>query len=180
MISRLVNPKMVRSFRRYLVLRIYVLQAGIATVALMVALWTADLFSGTDGARAVLIAAIGSTAFVLFISPHGRAAQPWRVIGGHAVAFGVAVPFAFFADGIAGGSTMTNISLLFGFYAALAVGLAMLAMAVTNTEHPPAAGTALAVVGYGLHWELAVFTLTAVLVLIGVHRVLRDRMRDLD
>ena len=140
MISRLVNPKMVRSYRRYLVLRVYVLQAGIATVALMVALWTADLFSGTDGARAVLIAAIGSTAFVLFISPHGRSAQPWRVIGGHAVAFGVAVPFAFFADGIAGGSTMTNISLLFGFYAALAVGLAMLAMAVTNTEHPAPGG----------------------------------------
>ena len=45
-----------------------------ATVSLMVALWTADLFSGTEGARAVLIAAIGSTAFVLFISPHGRAA----------------------------------------------------------------------------------------------------------
>ena len=171
---------MVRSFRRYLVLRIYVLQAGMATVALMVALWTADLFSRdgwrpccadrgdrVNGVRAVhLPARTRRPALARHRRPRGSVRR-----GG---------AFCLLCRRHRRRVDHENISLLFGFYAALAVGLAMLAMAVTNTEHPPAAGTALAVVGYGLHWELAVFTLTAVLVLIEVHRVLRDRMRDLD
>ena len=54
----------------------------------------------------------------------------------------------------------------------------MLLMALTDTEHAPAAGTALAIVAHGLDWELAVFLMTMVLLLAGVHALLKDRLHD--
>jgi CBS-domain-containing membrane protein len=68
---------------------------------------------------------------------------------------------------------------LFAIEAALAVGLSMFLMAATDTEHPPAAGTALAVVTRGFTWELALFFVISILGLVVVHRLLRSRMRDL-
>lgn len=169
----LIDPKLARNLRRYLA------QVGVAALALMLALWGADLLTGALAARAVLVAAVASTAFVLFISPHSGSAAPRHVVGGHGLAVAVAAPFAFFAGGISEGAFITGLSLLFGVYAAVAVGLAMLVMAATNTEHAPAAGTALAVVAHGFDWTLVVFIAAAVASLAAVHRLLRNWMRDL-
>ncbi len=145
----------------------------------MLALWAADLLTGANVARAVLVGAIASTAFVLFISPHSDSAGPRHVIGGHGTAVLVATPFAFFAAGVSGGQFLADISWMFGFYAAVAVGMTMLLMAASNTEHPPAAGTALAVVAHGFDWSLVAFIAIAVVGLAFVHRLLRVWMRDL-
>ncbi len=144
----------------------------------MLALWAADLITGDSVARAVLVAAIASTAFILFIGPRSVTANPRHSIGGHAVAVAAASLVDFFAEYVTGTQFTGDFSLLFGFYAALAVGLAMLLMALTDTEHAPAAGTALAIVAHGLDWELAVFLMTMVLLLAGVHALLKDRLHD--
>jgi CBS domain-containing membrane protein len=52
-------------------------------------------------------------------------------------------------------------------------------MAMTNTEHPPAAGTALAIVAHGFEWELVLFVAGAVLFMLAVHRLLRRHLLDL-
>ena len=144
----------------------------------MLALWAADLLTGDSIARAVLVAAIASTAFILFIGPRSVTAHPRHSIGGHAVAVAAASLVDLFAEYLSGAHFADEFSLLFGFYAALAVGLAMLLMALTDTEHAPAAGTALAIVAHGVDWQLVVFLTTIVLLLAAVHALLKDRLHD--
>ena len=175
---RLINPRLTRGTRGRILLRVYFFQASLAAVSLMLALWAADLLTGDSIARAVLVAAIASTAFILFISPRSTGAHPRHSIGGHAVAVAAASAVDFVAEYIIGAQFADEFSLLFGFYAAVAVGLAMLLMALTDTEHAPAAGTALAIVAHGPDWELAVFLMTMVLLLAGVHALLKDRLHD--
>jgi CBS-domain-containing membrane protein len=74
---------------------------------------------------------------------------------------------------------IADVPSLFAVYAAVGVGLSMLAMAATNTEPPPAAGTALGVVAHGFDWELIIFVGTAVIMLVALHRVFRSRMTNL-
>ncbi len=166
---RLLDPRFSRNWRRY------VGQSGMAAVALMVALWVADLITGANVARAILVASIGSTAFLLFIAPRSTATTPRHVLGGHAIAIVVAAPFALFADSVFG----LNVALLVGAYSAVAVGVAMLGMAALNAEHTPAAGTALAMVAHGFDWVLVAFIATAVFLLSAAHALLRRYMIDL-
>ena len=70
-------------------------------------------------------------------------------------------------------SAVRNLSL------AVSVGLLILAMAITNTEHPPAAGT---VLGMGTRpWELDTtgIIIGAVLLLAILKYLLRSHLRDL-
>jgi CBS-domain-containing membrane protein len=143
----------------------YVGQCLLATVALFVVLSLEDAL-----ARAVVIAAIGSTAFVLFITPHSDMASPRHVIGGHAIALAAgAVAASFGGDG----------AIAFALEGALAVGVALFLMAATNTEHAPAAGTALGVVTHGSSWSLALLLVASIAALVLIHRVLRPWLRDL-
>ena len=50
---------------------------------------------------------------------------------------------ALVVDAGVGAEWITAAPVIFSVYAALGVGLTMFLMAATNTEHPPAAGTAL-------------------------------------
>lgn len=175
---RFTNPRLTRGGRSRVLLRVYFFQVGLATVSLMLALWAADLLTGDSVARVVLVAAIASTAFILFIGPRSPSATPRHSIGGHAVAVVSASAVYLVAEYLAGARLTGEFSLLFGFYAALAVGLAMLLMALTDTEHAPAAGTALAVVAHGVDWQLVVFLMTVVLTLAGVHALLKERLHD--
>ena len=177
---RFLNPKIASATeRRRPYLRAYAFQTALAASALMFTLWAAELLPGLDFARAVLISAMASTAFVLFIYPHSTQAGPRHAIGGHSIAIAAASPFAAFAEGVAGGGFLEGGSLLFGAYAAAAVGAAILLMALAGAEHPPAAGTALAIVVHGFAWDLAAFIATAVLLMSAARRILKSRMHNL-
>ena len=63
--------------------------------------------------------------------------------------------------------------------AALAVGISIFIMAATDTEHAPAAGTAMAVSIQGFTWELALLLIVSVLFLVILHQTLRGRLRNL-
>ena len=119
----------------------------------------------------MLVAAIGSTAFILFITPHNDSARPRHAVGGHLIALGVGATFGL------GMSSQTELH--HGVTAALAVGITMFLMAVTDTEHAPAAGTAMAVSIQGFTWELAVLLIVSVLFLVILHQILRGRLRNL-
>lgn len=174
---RLINPRVTRGAQGHLFLRVYFLQAGLAAVALMLALWAADLLTGDTVARAVLVGAIASTAFILFMAPHGSSAQPRHAIGGHVAAIVATAPVVFLIEGLVGADLASG-TLWFGFDAGLGVGLSILLMALTETEHPPAAGTALAIVAHGWDWQLVVFLMTIVLLLAAIHALLKDRLHD--
>ena len=52
-------------------------------------------------------------------------------------------------------------------------------MAVTNTEHPPAAGTALGIVAHVWSYQIVIFVLVSAIGLAIVRRLLRGYLRDL-
>ena len=173
---RILKPKNPRP-RGYR--RAYAFQVGLAAAALMFMLWAAELLPGLGVAQSVLISAMASTAFVLFIYPHSTQADARHVIGGHAVAIVAASPFAVFAHAIEGGGFLTGASLMLGFYSAAAVGVSILLMAFLSMEHPPAAATALAIALHGFTWDWAAFIVASVLLMSATHRLLRGRMHNL-
>ena len=63
--------------------------------------------------------------------------------------------------------------------AAAAVGLSIFVMVVIDTEHPPAAGTALGLVTEGLKWDPVIAVVAGTLVLAVAHHFLKKYLRDL-
>ena len=171
---QLLDPKLRKNLGRYL------FQCGLAAAAILVVILLEQVLFNRQGlGQPVVIAAIGSTAFVLFIMPGSRPAKPRNVLGGHLVALLIG---ALLAIGAYSGSTAaltSGINWEFALRAAGAVGLTLFAMAGTNTEHPPAAGTALAMVVQRFDWELALFLSTSVVALFLIYWAMRPRLKDL-
>lgn len=166
---QIIDPKLKRNIRGYL------LQCFLASIVLLVVLW----LEGAHLARAVIIAAIGSTTFVLFVTPHSASAAPRRVIGGHLIGLVIGSIFAAFDATAAGQRLLLEVPFVFDVEAALAVGLSTFLMAATNTEHAPAAGTALGMVAHDFSWGLVLFVTSSVIALSLIQRMLRPYLRDL-
>lgn len=128
---------------------------GIGSVAFM------DQFLLADSDLAYVIGAFGATAVLVFAAPASPLAQPWNVVVGHVVSALIGV--ALFQ--LLGPSWLA---------AALAVSLAIFAMQMTRSTHPPGGASALiAVAGspqiHDLGFLYALFPVAAgALVLVGV------------
>jgi len=126
----------------------------------------------TNGA---VVAALGASAFVVFAMPQHKTAQPRSLLGGHAlcIAAGLlcSIPFRF--------AWLPRTETSVGLLAAGAVAISILLMTVTDTEHPPAAGNALAFAVLGRETEHILFIGAAVACLALAHRLLRRWIRDL-
>ena len=102
--------------------------------------------------------------------PDNITAQPRNVIGGHIV--GLLCGFLF--------SLIPHFTLHFAiFIYSLAVGTSLFLMVVTDTEHPPAAGTALGVVMPGISLQVIVVVVASIIILSVIHRILKPYLRDL-
>jgi len=144
--------------------RNYVLQSLLATFVMVIVLMFLSL------ENVVVVASIGSTAFVIFALPKSITAKPRNVIGGNLV-------------GLLSGSVCALIPQpiymvsLIAF--ALAVGLSIFIMVVTDTEHPPASGLALGVAITGFTWNVGIAVITAAIVLSLVHHFCKPMIKDL-
>jgi len=154
--------KMFEEFRRYW--KHYVFQCLLATFVVFIVLLALSL------KNAVIIASIGATAFIIFAMPGMVTAKPRNVIGGH-------------TTGLIIGSLCFLIPHSTVFYAALsyslAVGLAIFIMVVIDTEHPPAAATALGFAMSGFSLKTAIALVLSIGVLSLVHYFFRPHLRDL-
>lgn len=147
----------------------YVLQSLLATVSVFCVL----IF--LEQGEKVIVASLGATAFVVFALPNNISAQPRNVIGGHIVGM---------VCGFAGYWLLGHLPNPDQFIAeagihAFAVGLAMFVMVLIDTEHPPAAGTALGVAFGGLDFRLVASVLFFSVVFSVIHRFAKKYLRDL-
>jgi CBS-domain-containing membrane protein len=108
----------------------------------------------------LIVASMGASAVLLFAVPHGALAQPWPVLGGHAVSAVAGVSCALWIPNEL-------------IAASLAVGLAIGAMYYLRCTHPPGGATALfAVIGgesihdLGYQYVLTPVMLNAVVILV--------------
>jgi len=125
---------MVRIFDRKLkkeTIKNYVLQSFFAALVLYLGLNLPLL-----GDEIVLVAAAGSTAFIVFALPNSETAHPRRVIGSHFVCGLIGLAFHTIQ------TTFPSI-LSFELAVSIALGASILAMVSLWLEHPPAGGTVL-------------------------------------
>lgn len=142
----------------------YILQSALATASVFVVL------VALRQQNLVVAASLAATAFTVFAMPSSMTASTRNVVGGHIVGLVFGSAFALI---------MQESAFAHDAMYALAVGCAMLVMTATNTEHPPAAGTALGVVIAGFSARLVLGVVVGVVVLAVIHRLLRPMLRDL-
>lgn len=165
---RLIDRKFRQNWRSYL------FQSALTMVALLIILLVIDVVL-----QAAIVVAIASTAFIVFVAPHSNAAGPRRVVGGHIVAMAVGTFFslAYLVPEL--GELVSTSNSVRDLVAVLAVGLSMLVMAITNTEHPPAAGTALGLVVTGWTPSAVLFVVLGTVTLSLIHLLLRPYLKNL-
>jgi CBS-domain-containing membrane protein len=142
----------------------YLWQSLLATLSMFMVLTLLSL------QRAIVVASVGATAFIVFMKPRNPFAAARNVVGGHMVGLSAGLAFSLLPRS----SPTVHLVLC-----ALAVGCSMLVMALTDTEHPPAAGTALAVALAGVSWQIAAAVVTSAICMALLHHLLQPYLRDL-
>ena len=160
--GHLIDPKFSRNRNRYL------LQCGLVAITMLVVMLSLDTAYQT-----VLIAALGASSVAAFSSPNMRASRPRCLIGGYLVAVIVGCGLSMLVGGSTGltGLDQHSARIVVG---ALATGLAMFFMAITDTEHPSAAAVAL---GFVLN-EWDVMTVVGVMSGISVISLAKEMARN--
>ena len=153
--------------------RPYIVQATLASLALLAILLIEQGVS--DG---IIVVTIASSTATVFVVPHSIAASSRRVVGGHVVSVLVGL-LLWGALNLVSGDANAASNLQIDIFGAAAVGLSVLVMATTNTEHPPAAGTAFGIIVGGFSFTFIAFILTAAVILSLVRALLRDRLQNL-
>lgn len=153
---------------------VYFIQAAVAGGILFLVLAASDVL--VNGA---VLAAIASTAFVLMVTPHSVVATPRHVLGGHTICALVGSVAALLLATAAGEALAEDFGLLPEAAAALAVGSGIVLMGLTDTEHPPAAGTALGLAIVDFDATLLLVLLASVSGLIVTQQLLLPRLRNL-
>lgn len=153
-LESLIDSKIKRFWKYYL---LQTLLATIVFTALVVIL-------GKE--KTVLLSAMGATTFIVFAMPTTVSAQTRNVLGGHIV-------------GLSSGAIFYFASLPYFLEYPLAVGITILVMVVLDVEHPPAAGTALAVVINEVSPDAIVTILLSSLILSQCRYYLRHYLKNL-
>jgi CBS-domain-containing membrane protein len=115
----------------------------------------------------VIISSMGATAFICFALPKNVSAQTRHVIGGHLV-------------GLCSGAIFMLTGLPDCVEIPLAVGLAIFFMVALDLEHPPAAGTAVAVViNHVVTLPIAIAIILSALLISQCRYMMRKFLKDL-
>ena len=152
----------------------FIVQSLLAVVVVGVILTFVEVLT-----HAVIVAALGASTFIVFAMPRSVTAQPRRLIGGHVIGLicGSLCYFVFLTGPL--GKVLANWEFTLWVVCALSVGLSIFLMAITNTEHPPAASTALGIVAHAWSYQIIIFVLSCAICLAIARRLLRSRLRDL-
>ena len=166
----LYNVQFFRLRRRYL------LQATLAALVMLGVFLLVDSI-----ADAVLAAGLGSSAVIVFVHPNASTAALRHLIGGHilGLAIGVLASFVLFHTGWVPASDASH-HWVADVAAAVTLGIVILLMSATDTEHPPAAATGLGFALQSLEITLVLLFVAAVLMLAVGKVVFRRALFDLD
>ena len=128
---------------------------------------------------AAVAAGLGASVFIIFVHPTSKSAAPRSLLGGHFLALLVGSVFSLvlFAPLVSG--ILEGVGALRDLALAASVGAVIVIMAITDTAHPPAAGTVLGMSTRVFDPSIFAIIIGAVIVLAVIKRVLRRYLRDL-
>lgn len=164
----IIDPKFSKNVGKY------VFQCMLAMITILAVLLFLDVLTET-----AIIAALGSSAFVVFTMPHTYSSEPRRLLGGYF--FGaIAGLISYYASSILVFNTLLfSSSVTIAVFGGLAVALAIFLMVITNSEHAPAAGIALGLVLNKWSLLTVLFIFSAVLFMAAMRKLLKPYMMDL-
>ena len=113
------------------------------------------------------------------VVPDSVAASPRKVVGGHIVGVITGTLFSFVLMVPSVETAAEGSRIVLDVMAALSVGTGIFGMVATNTEHPPAAGTALGLVVHGWTASAVAFIVIGAVALSAVRIILRPRLVNL-
>ncbi len=152
----------------------YIIQSLLAVVVVATILSFVEAVT-----HAAIVAALGSSVFIVFAMPNTIAAEPRRIIGGHITGLisCVLCYSLFFSTSLA---EIFNITGPWHWIpAALSVGLSLFLMAIFNFEHPPAASTALGIVAHEWSYRTIIFIVLFAISLAAIKILLKRYLKDL-
>ena len=152
----------------------YIGQCFLATLTILAVLIFLDVLNET-----AIITALGASAFVVFTMPNQYSSDSRRLIGGYIVGLICGLLFFLISNSQIKNlfyNSETTILVIFG---AIAVGFSIFVMALTNTEHAPAAGIALGLVINKWDYLTTIFIIISVLWLASIRFLLRKYLMDL-
>jgi len=152
----------------------YIFQCVLATLTVLAVLLFLDVLNET-----AIITALGASTFIVFTMPTQYSSDPRRLFGGYIV--GLAVGFIFYLISISNFvvNSIDNETTILVLFGSISVGFSIFIMAVTNTEHAPAAGIALGLVINKWDSLTIVFIIIAVLWLVIIQIILKKYLMDL-
>lgn len=151
----------------------YIVQSLLATGTVL------GVLIALDGTRqTAIIASIGASAFIVFATPNSMSSSVRSILGGYLVGCVAGICCSLLA-GLIGHKGVEDWSSVLIAMGAVSVGLSIFLMVVTDTEHPPAAGLALALVLN--RWDLLTLLVIAlaILFLTAVKIFFGKKIRDL-
>ncbi|HIA75446.1 MAG TPA: HPP family protein [Dehalococcoidia bacterium] len=157
----------------------YFFQCCLASIPLIFILLIGDTL------KTAIVVGIASSAFTIFVGPNRVAATPRKVIGGHLLSAFIGTLIALILQSPPLIQMVLENRYSLDVAAALSVGIGIFLMVITNTEHPPAAGTSLGLViqccelNMGVDWSSLIFIMVSAGLLSGVRIALRDKMVNL-
>ena len=142
----------------------YLYQSFLAVIVVLIIFWL------LSAEQAVIIASIGSTAFIVFTMPSYPTAASRRVIGGHLTGLFCGM-LGVWASGL--------IPIPPVVVYAITVGISIFFMVSLDFEHPPASGTALGVAISGFSFKVFLAVATSAVLLSLAHHYLKRYLKDL-
>jgi len=152
----------------------YILQCVLATVSILVLLLYLNLFTQTS-----IIASLGATTFIVFTMPSAQPTQYRNLIGGYFNGIIVGIIASKTANLLLLNYAILSQRIFFIILGSLAVGITILIMVITDTEHPPAVGMALSLVLSSWNYKTILFVFSAILLMSAIKKLLESILIDL-
>ena len=150
----------------------YILQSLVVFICISFMLLLGSLFDH------VIVASLGASSFILFVTPHANASRPRYVIGGYfcgvisGLCFNHLHYFILNMD-------FNGAEYILIFISAAAVAAAMFMMVITNTEHPPAAALALGLSVDPKCWQTAAAAILSIILLSTIKQTFKKHLKNL-
>jgi CBS-domain-containing membrane protein len=155
----------------------YIFQCALATLSVFIILLAFDVMT-----NAVIIAALGSSVFIVFAMPEAQVSRLRFLIGGYIVGIAVAC-LCHHLSLLSLWSLMTWVPFIHEpshvVFGAMAVGLAIFVMVITDTEHPPAAGLTLGLIVSEWSYMTIVVVFVGIISLSVIKIVLKPVLKNL-
>jgi len=152
----------------------YIFQCFLATCTILIVLLFLDALT-----YPALLATLGATVFIVFTMPNAYSSRIRSLVGGYFVGISVGALFSVISKLPVTISLLPSLELTYCVFGGLAVGTAIFVMVITNTEHPPASGIALALVINPWDILTILFLLCIIIILAIIHKWMRPILIDL-